>query len=370
MLHNYYSQKEKVKVAVVGGSGYTGVEVVRLLEKHPFASLRVCFSSKANFNFKDYLPNLSARSIPVVDLSELDNWAHELNTVFLATPAETSLELAPRLIAKGIHVIDFSGAFRLKEGSPEEQEKTYERYYKLKHTHLDLLEKAEYGLVPWNKQPRVFPPEAHLVANPGCYATSVLMAILPLLKRGLIQGDSIVIDAKSGTSGAGRKASQELLFTEVEGECLPYRIGKHQHLPEIQQFTRAFAGSSIDPLFATHLLPVRRGILSSIYAKVNSDVSVADISRAYCEDYSDYGLVQWGELTGGPDRSDAYSLSLRRVVGTGHTRIHYHIEGDRLYLFSLIDNLIKGAAGQAIENFNEIHRVPHAVGLDNLEAVL
>ena len=213
-----------------------------------------------------------------------------------------------------------------------------------------------------------------LIANPGCYATSVLMAVVPLLKRNLIDPDSLVVDAKSGTSGAGRKASENLLFTEVDGECLPYRIGKHQHLPEIRQFAEAYSGAKIDPIFATHLLPVRRGIIAGIYAKLSPGVSELDIAGAYGNDYSDYGLVEWGQLHGGTSRADGYSLSLKRVVGSAVTRLHYQLShsesGGKLYLFSLIDNLIKGAAGQAIENFNCLHGLPAATGLKQLEGVL
>jgi N-acetyl-gamma-glutamyl-phosphate reductase len=212
--------------------------------------------------------------------------------------------------------------------------------------------------------------EPQLVANPGCYATSVLMAVLPLLKRDLIEPDSLVIDAKSGTSGAGRKPSENLLFTEVEGECLPYRLGKHQHYPEICQYAAHFSGVAIEPFFTTHLLSVRRGIITGLYAKLRENVTEADLDRAYGLDYADYGLVEWGALNGLNARSVAHRLSLKRVVGSAMTRLHYQVDGRRLYLFSLIDNLVKGAAGQAIENFNRIRGLALGTGLKELEGVL
>jgi len=374
-MHNYDTKNHEFesKVGVVGASGYAGLELVRLLQRHPAANLRVCFSTNASFNFADYLPDRSARGITVVSVKELPNWVHELHTVFLATPVEVSVELAPQLLKAGINVIDLSGAFRLTGGTKEDRMKVYEDFYQLKHPCPELLDQAEYGLLPWKSQGESVASRAGLptlVANPGCYATSVLMALLPLLKRNLIQSEGIVIDAKSGTTGAGRKAKENLLFTEVEGECLPYRIAKHQHLPEIRQFTKSFASVDIDPAFATHLLPIRRGILTSIYAKLSPDVTAHDIEVAFCTDYSDYGLVEWGELHGGMDRSDNYSLSLKRVVGTGMTRLHYQLDSGKLYLFSMIDNLIKGAAGQAIENFNAIRKIPVGTGLKHLEGVL
>lgn len=363
----------QLKVAVVGGSGYAGLEMIRLLRKHPQAEMRVAFSTNPNLTFADYLPGPEARGIPVVAVRQIGEWTGELDTVFLATPAEVSIELAPSLLAEGVNVIDLSGAFRLKFGTETERVAAYEKWYHLKHAHPELLNRAKYGLVPLNPElsaHRSSDPNGELIANPGCYATAVLMAIVPLLKRNLIDPESLVVDAKSGTSGAGRKAAENLLFTEVDGECLPYRIGKHQHLPEICQFAEAYSGAKIDPIFATHLLPVRRGIIAGIYAKLRPGVSDLDIAAAYGGDYSDYGLVEWGQLHGGTSRADNYALSLKRVVGSAVTRLQYQTSDGKLYLFSLIDNLIKGAAGQALENFNCLHGLPAATGLKHLEGVL
>jgi N-acetyl-gamma-glutamyl-phosphate reductase len=368
MMHIYAQQKREtqdVKVGVVGCSGYAGLELIRLLMKHPKAALRACFSTTKSFSFADYLPAVGAKEIPVVEFERLDAWCHELDTVFLATPAEVSLETIPRLVETGVNVIDLSGAFRLKKGGPD----AYRTWYGIEHPAPTLLDRAEYGLLPW-LGPVQEASRGRLIANPGCYATSVLMALLPLLKRGLILPETIVIDAKSGASGAGRKAAENLLFTEVEGECLPYRIGRHQHLPEIREFAENFSAVKIAPFFTTHLLGIRRGILTGIYAKVPAGVTEETLSAAFATDYSDYGLVDWGPLTGISDRASAFRLSLKRVVGTAQTNLHYKVDGENLYLFSLIDNLIKGAAGQAVENFNRIHGLPFGAGLVQLEGVL
>lgn len=346
------------KVAVVGTSGYSGLELVRLLLRHPNAKLRACFSTQNDFDWTGYLP--SARSIPVLNVKDLDEWARELDTVFLATPLEVSLELAPKLLDVGLKVIDLSGGYRLESADD------YPAWYHHTHSSPDLLAKAEYGLTPWAGKPK-----SNLIANPGCYATSILMALLPLVKRDYLQLDSIIVDAKSGTSGAGRKAAEHLLFTEVEGECLPYRISRHQHLPEIQQSLKKFGGGKpVEITFTPHLLNIRRGILSSIYAKTAPGVTLGEINAAFARDYSDYPLIEWGALDSTDSRANQARLSLKRVVGSPLTRVHYQLDGQRLFLFSLLDNLLKGAASQAIENFNRLFDLPLQRGLENLEAVL
>jgi N-acetyl-gamma-glutamyl-phosphate reductase len=367
--------KKDIKVGVVGGGGYAGLELTSLLLSHPRVYLRACFSARENFTFADYLPHRATHEIPVVPLDGIDEWLPELDTVFLATPSEASLTLAPKILDAGVNVIDLSGAFRLTQGSVETQKDVYQTWYGLEHSQMDLLQKAEYGLMPWGQPKREnLTTGARLIANPGCYATAILMAILPLVKRGLIDLTSLVVDCKSGTSGAGRTLVENLLFTEVEGECMPYKIGRHQHLPEICQYTEAFSGFKIAPHLTTHLINTRRGILSSIYAKTPPGVTAQDLSVAYTCDYSDYDLVHWGSLSGLSARASTHSLSLKRVVGTAYTGIYFELvpteTGGQLYLFSLIDNLIKGAAGQAIENFNQLHDFSASYGLTDLRGVL
>lgn len=342
----------KHAVGIIGVRGYSGLELARILLKHPEAALVAGFATDSAFKLSDYLPEASAANVPVYSMKELDTVADKLNTVFLATPAEVSLELVPKLLAKGVNVIDLSGAFRLKL-------EAYPQWYGFEHSSRELLGKAHYGLVPFAKPAASEGPK--LISNPGCYATAVLMALVPLMKEKLIVADSLVIDAKSGTSGAGRKASEGMLFTEVEGECLPYKVAKHQHFPEICGYVEKFAGSGIDPHFTTHLLNVRRGIIAGLYARLKAGVKPADIESAYTKAYSNYPLVKHGE---------SVSLSLKRVVGSARTHINYKCDGDKLYVFSLIDNLLKGAASQAIENFNRMHDLPVATALTDMEGVL
>lgn len=345
MMHKYAT-------AIIGIRGYSGLELARILMNHPRAELVAGFATDSSFKLSDYMPEEKAAAVPVLALKELAAMAPKLNTVFLATPAEVSAELAPKLLDAGVHVIDLSGAFRLAPA-------LYPQWYGFEHPCPELYKTAEYGLVPWA------PPSAkkgpRLISNPGCYATSVLLALLPLLKNKLIDPASLVIDAKSGTSGAGRKANEGMLFTEVEGECLPYKIAKHQHFPEICGYVEKFADQSIDPHFSTSLINVRRGIISSIYARLNKGVTEVQVADAYRHAYKGYPMIKFG--------SDV-SLSLKRVVGSARAHINYKADGEKLYVFSLIDNLLKGAAGQAVENFNRLGDLPAETALAHMEGVL
>ncbi|MES2964490.1 MAG: N-acetyl-gamma-glutamyl-phosphate reductase [Bdellovibrionota bacterium] len=364
--------KSRRPVAIVGARGYSGLELARLLLRHPHAELAGCFATDSSFKLSQLLIDAGAEEVPTWSMDDFDLSVKSVQTVFLATPAEVSLELAPRALKAGAHVVDLSGAFRLKRGTLEERASTYKRWYGFDHSAPEQLLAAENGLVPWAG--RLSAKKPTLVANPGCYATSVLMAILPLLRANAIVKDTLVVDAKSGTTGAGRKASEATSFTEVEGECLPYKVARHQHWPEIVQQAAAHSGADIAPFFTTHLLNVRRGIISSIYARLApSFIAGTDaetdlkIEALFQEAYSNYPLARFGAL--GKPETDAL-LSLKRVVGTARTHVTWKAEGDKLHLFSLIDNLVKGAASQAVENFNRLNDEPATTGLVGVEGVL
>jgi N-acetyl-gamma-glutamyl-phosphate reductase len=189
------------------------------------------------------------------------------------------------------------------------------------------------------------------------------MALLPLLKCNVIDANSLVIDAKSGTTGAGKKAVEAQLFSEVEGECLPYKVGTHQHLPEIQLFSQVFGDWAIDPFFSTSLLSTRRGIIAGLYAKLHAGKNAQDVASAFQEFYHNYPLVQVSNTI------TRDSVSLKKVVGTASTHISFNVVGEKLYVYSCLDNLLKGAASQAVENFNLLHHFPVTTGLDHLEAL-
>ena len=342
--------KNKISCSIVGARGYAGLELARLLLQHPNAELLFCFAT-SKFNLSDYLS--SAKAEEVTCLLDTEILANLTDVVFLATPADVSLHLAPQILARGKKVIDLSGAFRL-------QHHDYKKWYGFEHTEAAWLTKACYGLSPW-----VVPAKSEcLIANPGCFATAVTMALIPVLKENVISEQNIVIDAKSGSSGGGKKASENLLFTEVDGECLPYKIGKHQHQPEIVEAIAQFAGKKIDAHFTTSLLAARRGIIAGIYVKLEKGKGLHDIEQAFAKAYGDYPLVTFGSVEKNPTL-----LSLRKVVGTGKTHISYEVVQDKLYLFCCIDNLLKGAASSAIENLNRFSDIPLDTGISRLEAL-
>ncbi len=354
-MHNKVTRSKNLKTAsIVGARGYSGLEIVRLLLNHPEVEIKYCFATEA-FDLKKYFSSSKIENIKCFNQTEILNYKTDI--VFLATPAEISLKLAPALIKNGSLVIDISGAFRLKNNS-------YSQWYGFEHDQLNLLASAHYGLHPWVK-----PAKQKMIANPGCYATAINMALIPLIKENLVQLNSIVVDAKSGTTGAGKKATENLIYSEVEGECLPYKIGTHQHYPEMVETIEKFTSQKIDFHFSTSLLPIRRGIIANIFAKVNSNITEKDIQNCFDKYYENYSMIRAGSLKEYPEL-----VSLKKVVGTNKTHISYTIEKyndqySKLYVFSTIDNLLKGAAGQAVENMNTFFDYPIDLGLADLEAL-
>lgn len=319
----------------MGARGYSGLELVRLLRRHPAVELKHAYATR-EFDLTEDLPGITG----VETQSEEHVLATPAEVVFLATPAEVSARLAPELLTRGRRVIDLSGAFRLRRFDMSS-------WYGFR---TDLP--ADYGLNPFCGP---LQPGTRLIANPGCYATAVSLALIPLLKHGIVDPQNIVIDAKSGTTGAGRKAGESLLFSEVEGECLPYRVGKHQHLPEIREAVAGFAGAEIDPHFVTHLLPVRRGITAGIYATATVS-TLTEVARAFEAEYANYPLVRHGEKI-------ASLARLGSVVHSPYTHVSYTLTENKLFVFAVLDNLMKGAASQAVENLNRLLDLPPSYAL-------
>lgn len=339
-------------VGIVGARGYSGLVLAELLAHHPQVGKIVNLLNDAKpFSWNEVAPGASwTAAIENKLASELD--PSTLDAIFLATPAEASIEFTSKWLAKAKLIIDLSGAYRLDS-------KDYPSFYAFEHGDAANLAKAQYGLCPFAE-----PKSAKLIANPGCYATASLMAIIPLLKAGLIDADSIVIDAKSGTTGAGKKPREDLLFSESDGNCTPYKIGAHQHAPEISKYASFFSKKPVaETWFTPHLIAVKRGIIASIYARVKNGVTENQIAKAYESAYANYPLVQVAALSSLSSDAARKFLSLSSVEKTPYARIGYQLAETKLHVFSVIDNLMKGAASQAIENFNRANDLPLNLGL-------
>lgn len=329
------------KIGVVGAQGYSGRELAKILLSHPAVKLAGVFTTSREWRLADELNLPAAALTPMYDLSELQQQSPFLDTLFLATPAEVSAEIMLKLSAYSGLVIDLSGAFRLHK-------------------------QFAYGLSPWNK----FDRSCKRIANPGCYATAILMSLLPLLCKGIIRADGIIIDAKSGISGAGRQANVAHLFSEIHNDFFPYKLGQHPHEKEIQHYCREFTGAVIDFSLVNYILPLHRGIHVTLYAdpvNFSAESTLHDeIARAYDEFYADYPLLRHA-----PYQEHKNKLKhLKSAIGSAGTHISYQVLSKKIVIFTCIDNLLKGAAGQAVENLNQWLGLPLATGLSTLENVL
>ncbi len=335
----------RIRVSVAGATGYSGSELTSLLAHHPRVEL-VSLHSGGGLAPGGPHPALAGRPGPPTEPFSVERLIEaDPDLVFLATPNETSAEAAPRLLAAGIAVIDLSGAFRLRE--PED----YPRWYGFPHPAPGLLAEAVYGLTEWASELA----DARLVANPGCYPTSILLALKPILPL-LAPGEPVVADSASGVSGAGRKAGEAYSFAEVSGNFKAYGVGAHRHEPEI----RAELGLPGETpfVFVAHLLPAVRGILSTIHVGFPRVLDASEISAAYAEAYAGCPFVEVLPAGALPD--------LKCVAGTPRASIGFTLlaGGRRAVVVSALDNLLKGAASQAVQNFNAVFGLGETLGLE------
>lgn len=350
---NIHAMNSGIAVGIVGVSGYAGMELARIVARHPTFRLVAAVSDKwAGRPVGDVLPVAEpAASVRCTAQAEAASMFAGLDLIFLCTPPQVSIALAAPALTAGARVVDLSGGFRLGAG-------LYPRWYGFAHPRPDLLERAVYSM-PEATANGALLKDAALVSNPGCYPTASVLAALPLLQAGIIEVAGVIIDAKSGTTGAGRKASEELSFSEVEGDFRAYRVLKHQHTPEIERVL-ALAGSGGAPVtFTAHLLPTRRGILATAYGRLKAGKTAADASaavRAFVEGHSFLRAVA-------PE-----AVRLHPVVGTNRALIGADADPERGVAigFCAIDNLVKGAAGQAVQNGNLMFGLDEAAGLDGL----
>ncbi len=326
------------QIAVVGVTGYTGFELARILVRHPAVKSPVFYvrETQGKKCLAELFPQLrGVGEAPLRSLSVSEITSSNAGTAFLATPHEVSAEIAPALLQAGLRVVDLSGAFRFRSAD------TFASWYKLPTPHASWLSEAVYGL------PELYAAKiasARLIANPGCYATSVILALRPLAEAGLIaEGSSVVCDCKSGASGAGKDPRRDLHFVEVDENFKAYNLFSHRHTPEILEHT----GLPEDRLvFSTHLLPLARGILSTIYVTLGAAYSAEAIETIFRKFYAGRSLVRIWPAGSLPE--------LQHVAHTNFCDIGFSLDnsGKRLIVVSCLDNLGKGAAGQAVQNFN------------------
>lgn len=341
---------EDMKAAIIGGTGYGAIELIRLIHNHPNLELgTVVSNSQAGTNFSESFPHLTDVIEQPLEAFDAEKLSKENEMVFLATPSGVSSRLVPELVDKGMKVIDLSGDFRLRSGSE------YETWYKHPAPSEKYQSQATYGLS------EIYADQiknAKLIANPGCYPTATTLGLIPIVKAKLIDENSIIIDAKSGVSGAGRGLSLTSHYAEINENLKPYKLGAHQHIPEIEQILSDESKSPIKITFTTHLVPMTRGIMCTIYVNLLDNISTDDVIDLYNTFYENHPFVRV--------RPAGKIPSTKEVSGSNYCDIGLHVDQrtKRLTIISVIDNLVKGAAGQAIQNANLINGWEVRTGLD------
>ena len=340
-----------IKVGIVGGTGYTGVELLRLLAGHPAVEL-VAITSRGEkgMEVSALFPNLRGR-VALRFIEPNDALLKACDVVFFATPNGTAMQSAPALLDAGVKVIDLAADFRLQ------RVEDWERWYGMAHACPEWLAAAVYGLPEVN---RAAIRTAQLVANPGCYPTAVQLGLLPLLEAGVVDGQSLIADAKSGVSGAGRKAEVGILLAEAGDNFKAYGVAGHRHLPEIRQGLRLISGQAVDLVFTPHLTPMIRGIHATLYATLNDPAAALDLQNLFEQRYAAEPFVDVLPPGSHPETRGVRGVNLCRLA------VHRPQNGKTVVVLSVIDNLVKGAAGQAIQNMNLLFDLPETTGLEHI----
>jgi len=338
-----------IKVGIVGATGYAGEELIELLLKHPQVRIS-SVSAKIDKpqSIADIFPRFKNRIDLICAEPDIKEIIAGCDLVFLALPHTVSMQIAPKLLKAGKKVIDLSADYRLKDV------RVYAQFYKNAHKDKLNLKKAVYGLPEIYRQAI---KKANLIANPGCYPTAAILALAPAVACNLIDPESIIIDAKSGVSGAGRKISADFMFSEINEDLKAYKVNIHQHAPEINQVVSKLAGKKIKVTFVPHLLPLNRGILETIYLKKNKDLKGRPQSfvALYKKFYKKEPFVRIKEEASFPRIKD--------VTGTNFCDIGIKEEKDNAIIIAAIDNLLKGASAQAVQNMNIMYKFPEQLGL-------
>jgi len=345
-------EMNSMKAAIVGGTGYGAVELIRLIDKHPMLEVgTIISSSQAGNKLSDVYPQLTNIVETPMESFDADIISENNNLVFLATPSGVSKDLVPLLLEKGLKCIDLSGDLRIRDAGE------YEKWYKKPAANIRYLNEAVYGLSEiYGEKVKT----ASLIANPGCYPTATLLGLLPVIKADLADTKSVIIDAKSGVSGAGRGLSLSSHYAEINENIRAYKLGSHQHIPEIEQVLSDESGEPVTVTFTTHLVPMTRGIMSTIYVNLKEKISTAEVIEQYKQFYQGKPFVRV--------RPQGKEPSTKEVLGSNYCDIGLHVDNrtGRLTIISVIDNLVKGASGQAIQNATLMNGWDVRTGLGDL----
>ena len=341
-----------MKVAIIGATGYGGAELIRIIHQHKYIQQYSLYSSsQSGMKISESYPQFNGvdeQKLQEINVSEI---VAKHDIIFMATPSGISRKLTPEIIDAGGKVIDLSGDFRFKDPH------IYEKWYGHEAAPVAVLEQAVYGLTELNREQV---KTASLIANPGCYPTATILGLYPLLKNVEVAKDTIIIDAKSGASGAGRKASQSINYCEVNENFRIYKVNQHQHIPEIEQ-TLQVANEHIGSIkFNTHLVPMTRGIMATIYVKPDQNVTEAELNELYHTTYESEKFVRVRQVGHFPATKEVYGSNYCDIAITLDERTGW------ITIVSVIDNLMKGAAGQAIQNLNVMYGFEEDCGLHSL----
>jgi N-acetyl-gamma-glutamyl-phosphate reductase len=338
-----------VKAAIIGTTGYGGGELIRILANHPFFNIHSIHTTREEKSVSEEYPHLTGIFEKVLTKIDTEKITEEADVVFLATPSKVSGKLVDSFFQKDIKVIDLSGDMRLKE--PD----SYKAWYGHEPVDDSILAEAVYGLSEWNREEI---KRARLLANPGCYPTAALLGLAPLMAEKLADPGSIIIDAKSGVSGAGRSPSMGTLYAELNENFKIYKVNEHQHIPEIEQQLSFWNGEEVKVTFSTHLIPVTRGIMATMYVQLKDELDTLRLIDLYEDTYNGHPFIRV--------RKNGVFPSVKEVKGSNFCDIGLHADKrtGRVTIVSVIDNLMKGAAGQAVQNANIMYGLEETAGLE------
>ncbi len=343
----------RIKVGIVGGTGYTGVELLRLLSQHPHVQLTAITSRKEDgMPVAQMYPNLRGKVDLCFQTPDTANLA-SCDVVFFATPHGVAMSQAQALLDAGVRIIDLAADFRLQDTD------VFESWYKMPHACPDILRESVYGLVEVNRQAVA---RAQVVGNPGCYPTTVILGLLPLIENGrkLIDTSRVIVDAKSGVSGAGRKAEVSTLFSEASDNFKAYGVAGHRHHPEISEQLEKIAGEPIGLTFVPHLVPMIRGMFSTLYARILPEALDTDFQALFEQRYAGEAFIDVMPPASFPETRSVRASNFLRIA------VHRPGGGDELVILVIQDNLVKGASGQAVQNMNLMFGLPEATGLEHI----